>query len=98
MMATMRAVMMAGFGGPWHFVETQHPADGVARGYAVDYTITVAPELAVWVTQTNGDVTVEGMRSSVRIDLVNGDVDLANQHALRRYRRHHRDLQVREKS
>jgi hypothetical protein len=54
-------------------VESRHPErDG--RSYEVEYTVSLPRDLKVYVENTNGDVTLEGLREDATVQLTNGRV------------------------
>ncbi len=55
-------------------IQTDQPGIPDGRQYVVNYTVQVPADLEIFVTQTNGDITLEGMRNSVTVAAVNGDV------------------------
>lgn len=55
-------------------VTTDGPGGDESRSYSVDYRIRVPKEWKVDVDNTNGDVTLRGMKAGATIDVTNGDV------------------------
>jgi len=60
------------------FVQTLQPKNLDGRKYVVNYTITVPSDLAVDVTQVNGHVTMEGIESSLFVEVANGNVYMSD--------------------
>lgn len=59
-------------------IRTDQPGSPDGRQYVVNYTVEVPADLETVITQTNGDITVEGMGGAVTVDAVNGNVRLGN--------------------
>ncbi len=57
-------------------IETDQPRHTGGRSYLVDYEITVPSDLDVVVTNGNGPVQLEDLRSDVRLETGNGDVTI----------------------
>jgi len=60
------------------FVQTMQPKNMDGRQYIVNFTITVPSDLAVDVTQVNGNVTVLDIESSLFVEVENGNVHLSD--------------------
>lgn len=59
-------------------VTTNPPRGGRNLNYTVDYTIEIPGNWSVQVTNSNGNVIVEGVQKGVKVDVANGTVEAKN--------------------
>lgn len=57
-------------------IETEQPSHSGGRSYLVDYEVTVPSDLDVVVTNGNGAIQLEDLRSDVRLETGNGNVTI----------------------
>ena len=55
-------------------VRTIHPINPAGREYEVDYAVTIPEDLAVQISNVNGDVALQSILNDVAVQLTNGEV------------------------